>query len=158
PLQGEGKGGGAGWDQLAFVQGSGTSSVQHVYTYNDAVPSAGKFQYRLEQIDHDGNFAYSPTVEVNVTLTPDDYTLSQNYPNPFNPSTKIQFALASTQFAEVKVFNSLGEEVKTLFSGIGEAGVINEVEFDGKEFASGVYFYSLTADGRHEIKKMLLLK
>ena len=118
----------------------------------------GKFQYRLKQIDHDGNFVYGPTVEVSVTLTPDDYALSQNFPNPFNPSTKIQFALATTQFAEVKVFNSLGEKVKTLFSGVGEAGVVNEVQFDGKEFAPGVYFYSLTANGRHEIKKMVLLK
>ena len=146
------------WTRVAFVQGHGTTSSPQLYKYNDAVQSSGKFQYRLKQIDHDGNFVYGPTVEVSVTLTPDDYALSQNFPNPFNPSTKIQFALATTQFAEVKVFNSLGEEVKTLFSGVGEAGVVNEVQFDGKEFASGVYFYSLTANGRHEIKKMVLLR
>jgi hypothetical protein len=146
------------WTRVAFVQGKGTTSAPQLYKYSDAVQSSGKFQYRLKQIDHDGNFEYGPTVEVSVTLTPDDYALSQNFPNPFNPTTKIQFALANTEFAEVKVFNSLGEEVKTLFSGVGEAGVVNEVQFDGKEFASGVYFYSLTANGRHEIKKMVLLK
>jgi len=154
PLPGEGE----GWQEVAFVQGKGTTNAPQLYTYSDAVQSAGKFQYRLEQIDRDGNFEYGPTVEVSVTLRPDDYALSQNFPNPFNPTTKIQFALATTQFAEMKVFNSLGEEVKTLFSGVGEAGVVNEVQFDGKEFASGVYFYSLTANGRHEIKKMVLLK
>jgi hypothetical protein len=155
PLSGEGI---QGWAQVAFVQGKGTTSAPQLYTYNDAVQSSGKFQYRLEQIDRDGNFEFSSIVEVNVALAPGDYALSQNFPNPFNPSTKIQFALESTQFAEVRVFNSLGEEVKTLFSGVGEAGVINEVQFDGREFASGVYFYSLMAGGRHDIKKMLLLK
>ncbi len=74
------------------------------------VQSSGKFQYRLKQIDRDGNFEFSPTVEVNAALTPGDYALSQNFPNPFNPSTKIQFALETTQFAEVKVFNSLGKK------------------------------------------------
>ncbi len=146
------------WTRVAFVQGKGTTNAPQLYTYSDAVLLPGKFQYRLEQIDHDGEIEYSPTVEVNAALAPGDYALSQNFPNPFNPSTTIQFALATTQFAELKVFNSLGQEVKTLFSGVGEAGVINEVQFDGREFASGVYFYSLTAEGRHEIKKMLLLK
>ena len=157
PMQGEGTGG-RQWSVVAFVPGHGTTSALQLYKYNDAVQSAGTFQYRLEQIDHDGNFEYSPVVDVSVTLMPDDYALSQNFPNPFNPTTRIHFALQTTQFAEVKVFNSLGEEVQTLFSGIGEAGVINEVQFDGREFASGVYFYSLTVKGRHEIKKMVLLK
>ncbi len=157
PLLGEGIKTG-GFQKIGFVQGYGTTSAPHAYLYRDEVQSAGKIEYRLKQIDRDGKFKYSASVEVTSTLAPADYGLSQNYPNPFNPSTKIRFALEKTGFAEMKVFDTIGREVQTLFSGFAYSGELQEISFVPEKLAAGVYFYTLSTNNRHEVKKMLLLK
>lgn len=65
-----------------------------------------------------------------------------NYPNPFNPSTVIRFSLSENRFVSLKVFDVLGNEVRTLINGIQRPGS-HEVTFDGKEISSGIYYYKL---------------
>ncbi len=145
------------WTQVGFVAGNGTSNSPHSYSYVDAV-AAGNYSYRLKQIDHNGAFVYSQTIQAAVGLSPSDYALSQNYPNPFNPTTMITFAVKTDQKASMKVYNMLGQEVMTLFDGDAKANQLYQVQFNASSLASGTYFYSLqTADSR-QIKKMLLLK
>lgn len=152
------EGGMNNWTKVDFVDGHGTTNVPQSYSYIDSKVTAGTYSYRLKQIDRDGKFEYSNTVEVNVGLTAEDFHLSQNYPNPFNPSTKIQFAVRQSEFVSLKVYNALGQEVKTLFNGIAEANTLHKVEFDGSSLPSGVYFYSLKTKDRHEVKKLSLMK
>jgi serine protease len=75
---------------------------------------------------------------------PTKFALNQNYPNPFNPSTKINYQLPTDSWVTLKVYDVLGREVTTL---VNEAKKIGryEVEFDGSELTSGVYFYTLRA-------------
>ncbi|MCK7522997.1 MAG: hypothetical protein MZV64_37625 [Ignavibacteriales bacterium] len=94
------------WNQIGYVKGQGTTTEQNDYSFTENT-SAGKYQYRLKQIDHDGSFQYSNVVDVTVGLTVDDYTLGQNYPNPFNPSTTITFAMEKTEQVSVTVHNML---------------------------------------------------
>jgi hypothetical protein len=68
--------------------------------------------------------------------------LKQNFPNPFNPTTKIRFALPKSSFAKLIVYDVLGKEVKTIASERLNAGIY-EVDFDGTDYPSGVYFYTL---------------
>ena len=86
-----------------------------------------KFQYRLKQIDNDGQFEYSDVVE--VELVPTEYALYQNYPNPFNPTTKIRYQLPKESKVVIKIYNILGSEVMELLNEQKEAGVY-EVEFN----------------------------
>ena len=145
------------WTQVGFVAGNGTSNSPHNYSYVDAV-AAGNYSYRLKQIDHNGAFVYSKTIQAAVGLSPSDYALSQNYPNPFNPTTMITFAVKTDQKASMKVYNMLGQEVMTLFDGDAKANQLYQVQFNASSLASGAYFYILqTADSR-QVKKMLLLK
>ena len=99
-----------------------------------------------------------PTVGVNdkglVALT---YKLSQNYPNPFNPSTKITFTIPEAGLVSLKVFNILGEEVATLLNNEMKTGVY-EVDFNGANLSSGIYFYSIKANSFTSTKKMILIK
>lgn len=93
---------------------------------------------------------------------PEKFSLSQNYPNPFNPVTKIRFDIRSNikgQTSNVKliVFNSLGREIISLVNERLRAGTY-EVEFDGTNFTSGVYFYKLEIENFSETKKMTLVK
>lgn len=90
-------------------------------------------------------------------VKPLDYTLSQNYPNPFNPSTKIAFSIPVREKVELKVFNSLGEEVATLINREFDAGR-HEIEFNASSLASGIYFYRIKTKSFSDTKKFVLLK
>jgi hypothetical protein len=89
------------------------------------------------------------------------YALAQNFPNPFNPSTVIQYSLPSAGHVSLKVYNTLGQEVATLIDAERRAGY-QSVQFNASNYASGVYFYRITAGsaqgGFTDVKKMLLLK
>lgn len=89
--------------------------------------------------------------------TPSNYNLSQNYPNPFNPSTTIEFSLPKSELVELKVYNILGKEVATLVSNKLNQGN-HTYTFDGKNLASGIYYYQLVAGDYRQVKKMILLK
>jgi len=97
-----------------------------------------------------------------VTQVPDDFGLSQNYPNPFNPETKIRFQLPMASKVVMKVYNVLGQEVRTLVNTEMRAG-FHSMIWDGRNsagvrVASGVYIYRIKAGKFVTSKKMLLLK
>ena len=107
---------GAGFVEVGFVPGAGTTSEPVLYSFTDAGLKAGQYSYRLKQIDYDGSFEYTNEVTIEVT-TPSVFLLEQNYPNPFNPSTTIAFSLAIDSKVNLKIFNTLGQEVKSLVNG-----------------------------------------
>jgi hypothetical protein len=146
----------AEWKKIGFVNGNGTTIEQHSYSYNDQNLSAGKYQYRLKQIDFDGSFEYSNIVEVEINF-PDEFSLSQNYPNPFNPSTTIKYSIPSSEFVKLKVFDVLGNEVATLVNEEKPKGIY-KVDFNGANLSSGIYFYTLQAGQFSETKKLILMK
>jgi photosystem II stability/assembly factor-like uncharacterized protein len=88
---------------------------------------------------------------------PEQFSLSQNYPNPFNPVTVISYQLVVNSFATLKVYDLLGKEVVTLVNGKQQPGTY-EVEFDGTNYPSGIYYYRLTTDNFNETKIMILVK
>jgi len=83
--------------------------------------------------------------------------LAQNYPNPFNPITTISFNLPKESYVRMRVFNARGAVVKDLLSETRSAGA-HSVTFDGRNLASGLYFYKLDADGFSETRRMTLVK
>jgi len=89
--------------------------------------------------------------------TPRSFALSQNYPNPFNAKTNIEFELLENSRVELSVYNIMGAKVATLVNGEMEAGV-HAVNWDADKVASGVYYYSLRANGEESTRKMTLLK
>jgi len=93
---------------------------------------------------------------------PAEFSLQQNYPNPFNPSTSIKYALKENANVTLKIYNMLGQEVKTLVSANQAAG-FKEVAWDGTnnsgaKVASGIYIYRLEANNFVASHKMLLMK
>jgi hypothetical protein len=102
------------------------------------------------------------TVKENEPALPTFFVLQQNYPNPFNPETTIRFQLAKASHVVVKIFNTLGEEIRTLVDKQYEAGY-HRIGWDGKDengraVASGVYLYQLQADNFSVVKKMSLVR
>jgi CHRD domain/Secretion system C-terminal sorting domain len=146
------------WNSLGFINGKGTSSEISNYAFEDKNLSSGRYYYRLKQVDNNGTFEYSSIVEVAVGNIPAGFVLEQNYPNPFNPSTVIKFGFDKVTKASLKIYDELGNEVATLFSGPAEGGRIYELTFNASGLSSGVYYYQLSGDNKTEIKKMMLLK
>ncbi len=96
-------------------------------------------------------------VEEDAVGSPLKFELGQNYPNPFNPTTQISYSVPQQSHVTLKVFNVLGMEVATLFSGIQDAGE-HGATFDATKFSSGVYFYRLQAGNLSITKKMVFMK
>ena len=93
----------------------------------------------------------------NSGLVQNGYELSNNYPNPFNPSTIIRFSVAEEVLVNLKIYNILGQEIKTLLNEVKAPGDY-EVNFDSGSLASGIYIYSLKAGNYSAIKKMQLVR
>jgi pectinesterase len=149
--------GSGAWTTLGFVKGNGTTNNAHTYGYTDARIATGTYVYRIKQIDNDGSFTYSSEAQVAVGEASRIMTLA-NYPNPFNPTTTIEFTVPNDGKAMVKIYNILGQEVVTAFSGDVKAGQYNHATFDGKKLASGIYFYTIESNSQRMVKKMMMLK
>lgn len=90
-------------------------------------------------------------------LFPSEFALMQNYPNPFNPFTVIEYNIPEEVHIILKVYDILGREVNTLVNEIKKPGVY-QTEFDASVLPSGIYIYSLKADGVFITRKMCLIK
>ncbi len=95
---------------------------------------------------------------------PKEFALEQNFPNPFNPTTVFRYALPEDAQVSLRVYNLLGQEVKTLVNGVQIAGY-HSVAWSASAMASGVYFYRLEAAGLsqpirtfEQVRKMVLVK
>jgi photosystem II stability/assembly factor-like uncharacterized protein len=112
-----------------------------------ATPSLDVFAftiYSVAEVDESGN-------------NPNTFSLFQNYPNPFNPTTSIEYRVGSSEYVTLKVYDVLGREVATLVNEEKLPGEY-EIEFDGSQLSSGIYFYKLTSGNFIETKKMIYLK
>lgn len=150
------------WKKISFVQGNGNSNTPKNYEYSDIKLESGKYNYRLKQIDYNGNFKYYDLAsEVQVGI-PSKFVLAQNYPNPFNPSTKIDFDLPENAKVSIKLFDVSGKEVANILNDYRTAGYYSNL-FNAGRLSSGIYFYSiyaLTDNGKSysAVKKMMLIK
>ncbi len=144
------------WNKIGFVQGNGTTTKENSYSYSDNNLNTGKYAYRIKQIDFDGTYKYSNSVNADVSV-PARFELSQNYPNPFNPSTVIKYSIPQAGNVSLAIYNTLGQQVKSLVNGFKDAGSY-EVNINASDLNSGVYFYRLEAGNQTQVRKMMLLK
>ncbi len=140
-------------DSVTYLEaGSGdftTNFVSEPFTVSQGnVPTVGTFVV--------GNFGATPVKA--IEKVPAVFRLYQNYPNPFNPTTTIQFTVAKSGPSVLRIYNILGQQVTTLFSGEATPGKIYSVPFNAGELSSGVYFSMLESGGQRQIHKMVLLK
>ncbi|NQT65884.1 MAG: T9SS type A sorting domain-containing protein [FCB group bacterium] len=154
----------------APVPGNGTTTNASDYIYVDTLPVVqnATYWYWIEDVSTDGETEVHEPITLSVPfedvpITPDTYGLHQNYPNPFNPSTSISFALAEDSNVELIIYNIKGRKIRSIFNEYIYADQVNTAvwngkDTDGKEVASGVYFYRLITETKEYQKKMLLVK
>lgn len=104
-----------------------------------------------------------PSTDIIVeNSNPTEYSLLQNYPNPFNPSTSINFAVKTDANVTLRLFNALGQEVRTILNDNYATGNY-KIDFNATGLSSGVYFYTMDASGVDgskfaATKKLMLMK
>ncbi len=140
---------------IGVENGDGSVGLQYLHNGNYdecAMPLEDGFAIRFTTVGE--VTGVDPETE---NATPDRYALMQNYPNPFNPTTVLSYQLQVACFTELEVYDISGRLVTKLVNGWRDAGV-HEVTFDGRDLASGIYFYRLTAGDFVGTGKMVLMK
>jgi len=150
------------WSKIGFVKGNNNSTVKKTYRFDDKKLNSGKYNYRLKQIDNNGNFTYHTLSNVVEVGLPTKYDLSQNYPNPFNPSTKIDFSLPFDSRVTIIIYDITGREIMKLHNSDMIKAGFHTVTLNGSSLASGTYIYRFAASGNGQefsmSKKMVLVK
>ena len=144
------------WEKIGFVNGNGNSNSPKNYAFEDNSLLPGKYSYRLKQIDNDGQFEYSKTIEVDFN-SPKKFELTQNYPNPFNPVTTISWEIPIEGLVTLKIYDILGKEIYTVTDEYQQAGSYQR-NFDGSSLSSGMYFFTLQSGSFIQTRKMILMK
>ncbi len=148
------------WQTLAFLEGQGTTAEPTRYVWRDQPGRAGKINYRLNQVDADGQSHLTEAISV-AFLAPKIFALQQNFPNPFNPATAIHYEVpeGSAQRVDIIVYDLLGRRVKTLVSETAQAGyyriVWDGLDDRGAAAGAGVYFCVLTTAETRLTRKMI---
>ncbi len=131
-------------------------------TYTEVTP-VGETAYEFSL----GNLSYSYRVVKENWFTkpllvfpeiPEQYGLTMNYPNPFNGSTVIYFDMPRSSQVDLKVYDALGKEVRTLISNEYRQAGKYSVNFSSQNLTSGLYFYVLNVNGKSYKHKMMLVK
>ncbi|MBN8571024.1 MAG: hypothetical protein J0M18_15465, partial [Ignavibacteria bacterium] len=92
---------GAGWKKIGYAEGHGTTNQPNNYIFKENNLTTGRYNYRLKQIDYNGNFEYFELSNEVAIGVPNRYLLAQNYPNPFNPVSIINYQLAISSFVSL---------------------------------------------------------
>ena len=159
------------WSQIASyinhpaLQGQGSVSHQTIYTFTDnTVQEYESYDYRLSDVDYDGNVEYHSLQLMGVSSTsiPEQFVLYPNYPNPFNPVTTIRYDLSKESFVDIKIYDMLGNVVYNLVNA-NESPGYKSIQWDatdnqGEPVSAGVYLYKIQAGDFVDTKKMILLK
>jgi photosystem II stability/assembly factor-like uncharacterized protein len=138
------------WQRMVVFPGNAQLHYMDAYDTNSIWLSscAGllyKYDYRVIGILNDNK------------QLPDGFVLYKNYPNPFNPRTRINFDIPKFCHVKLTVYNALGSEVASLADKEFEPGHY-EIDWNGTEFASGVYIFRLETESFTDAKRMVLLK
>lgn len=158
------------YTSVATINAFSNGDPVHSWTDPDIFGGSGsdKLFYRITAVDNsnlqsvpsDWDWVYwdFSIQKDNFNTTPiGNYNLYQNYPNPFNPVTTINYDLKKDSFVELKVYDVLGNEVKTLVNDFQTAGSYS-VNFNASELTSGIYFYKIVASNFTDIKKLIVIK
>ena len=129
-----------------FITGQFESSVSFA---SDSLTSSGYYDMFVAKL--------GLPVSVEKEILPSEFALNQNYPNPFNPVTTIEYNLPNNEFVSLLIYNINGQLVKTLISQKQEIGN-HKIQFDGSNFASGIYIYKLQTGNFVDVKKLVLMK
>jgi hypothetical protein len=143
------------WTVIGFVAGAGNSETEKDYQWLDQNLPAGRYYYRLRQVDYDGRSSFSKigqvTIDGGLALE-----LKQNRPNPFNNSTTIDIVIPKAGKVLLVLYDQMGRPIQRLLDEFKTAGTYS-IPVDRNGLSSGIYYYKMDALGQSLIRKMTIL-
>ena len=142
-------------------QGNSSSKTEYTFTDNEVEPGAA-YQYRLSDVSTEGEITVYSSLSITLDALPEITEMEKAYPNPFNPTTYISYHLAEDSQVKITVFDLLGRQVKTLYSGQQLAGSY-QVYWNGKNennssAPTGTYLICMQTEDTKQVQKVMLLK
>ena len=134
-----------------------SNNENEIIVHSNRIANLYLQEFKARYIEAGGSDDIVLSVKQIGSSVPSTFDLSQNYPNPFNPTTVINYQLSACGPVTLKIYDVLGREVLTLVNQKQNAGYY-KVTFDASRFASGLYFYSLSAGEKLFVKKMMVIK
>ncbi len=149
-----------------------TDNTENVYTGKGTPINGQRLSYHVKTVDNT-NLSSVPSNQVNywidggipdnpqsgenlMSVKPEKYFLT-NYPNPFNPKTVIYYTIPEASDVKISVYNTVGQVIKE-YSFSKQSPAAYQVDFDGSNLSSGMYFYKIQAGNFYEVKRMMLVK
>jgi len=147
-----------------LIPGQGNTSSRTEYRYLDNDVQKKIYSYQVEEVSVSGSRRTGPVI-VDLTQIPNipyAFRMDQNFPNPFNPATRINYEIPEQTHVSLKVYNLMGNEVKTLVNEVQPAGP-NSVDWNGtdnhgRSVGAGIYFYKIKAGDDFKVGKMTKLE
>ncbi len=138
------------------VKGSYNSTIVQYYTFTDPDIDPGTYQYRLKQVDVNGNFSYSNTITVTL-MGGDQFQLAQNNPNPLTTTAVIEYYVPYATNVSIVLMDINGKPIRQLTSGQKMKGKYN-ISLSKGNLAAGVYLYRLTANDKVTITRKMVVQ
>ena len=145
------------WDVVGFVEGAGSTTSAQEYRFALSSMAAGRYRFRLRQLDFDGTATYSNELVV-VIGSGESVTLSPAFPNPFTDSARFDVVLPRMQEAVITLLNPLGQTVKTVYSGYLSGLDRHRFEVDSNGLASGTYVLRVVSENHVAYTSIVLMR
>ena len=144
---------------IGRVNGNGTTTEQHEYTYLDTRVQCGIHSYAIADVTFGGVEELHDAVQVEIgeEIQEANFILNCAYPNPFNPRTNISYQLSAIGNIDLSVYSTNGNKIVTLFNGEQAAGQ-HQVVWDARSIPSGTYIVKLAAGDMTQTQKIVLMK
>ncbi len=148
------------WTELGFVESKasgGTTTEAQRYRYAVEDLQVGTHRFRLKQVDLNGTTHLHDPVTVEVQMQ-EALRLSAPAPNPASGTATLRFAVKEETETRVVLYNTLGQQVRTLYDGTPTAGEGQRLRLEAAGLASGVYLVRLQADGRSKTRRLTVIR
>jgi len=152
----------AGMGVLAFFNDGGVEPLIIYNNQQESVFSETNWSWdeieKLGIVAANGSYQQQTKYALGIqSIDPQMVRIEQNFPNPFREQTTIRYSIPEQKDVQLEIFDVLGRKVATLVNGSKTEGIYKET-FDGRNYASGIYFYRIILDGKVTTKKMTLIK
>ncbi len=145
------------WTREGFVDGHGTTSRRHAYQFSLESLTPGRHDFRLRQVDADGQMTLSEPVSVAVRMET-AYTLSPVVPSPVRDQGRLTLRTRQTQRVEVALFNTLGQRVTQLRAGRLRGQIAHTIRVPGGRLPSGTYFVRVEGESFTATRKAVVVR
>lgn len=142
--------------EVAFVDGVGTTNRAQSYTYSVGNLSPGTHRFQLRQADLDGTTTLLDPVTAEITAGETSLTLVGA--NPFSQATQVRYSVTTSGPVQVTLYDVMGRKVRTVFEGAHAQEATRTLSVDGSDLSSGVYFLRLTTETEMETKRLTVVE